>query len=76
MTISYMLGALFNAESQPDLISILDENKDLSKICGFNNYAPVQSTFSRAFNNELFHNPLDLLVNNIQKLIGLKKVHK
>ena len=76
MVLSYMLGTLFNVESQPDLISKIRENEFFSKACGFNPYIPVQSTFSRAFNNELYHNPLDLLINNIQKLIGLKKVHK
>lgn len=76
MVKSYMLGILFNVESQPDLISTIRENEVFSKECGFNDYIPVQSTFSRAFNNELYHNPLDLLINNIQKLIALKKVHK
>ena len=76
MVLSYMLGTLFNVESQPDLISKIRENEFFSKACGFNPYIPVQSTFSRAFNNELYHNPLDLLIYNIQKLIGLKKVHK
>ena len=76
MVTSYMLGSIFNVESQPDLVSLLYENEELSKITGFKNDIPVQSTFSRSFNNELFHNPLDLFINNIQRLIGLKQVHK
>ena len=76
MTMSYMFGSLFKVESQPDLVSLLNENEELSKIIGFKDYIPVQSTFSRSFNNELFHNPLDLLINNMQRFIGLKQVHK
>ena len=76
MVKSYMLGNLYNVESQLDLISIMHENKVFSKICGFNDDIPVQSTFSRAFNNELYHNPLDLFISNLQRLIGLKKIHK
>ena len=76
MVTSYMLGTLFNVESQPDLISTMRENEIFSKQCGFNDDIPVQSTFSRAFNNGMYHNPLDLLISNIQKLIGLKKIHK
>ena len=51
-----MLGTLFNFESRPDLTSIIRENEFSSIVCGFNAYIPVKSTFSRGFNNKLYHN--------------------
>lgn len=58
------------------IISFSHDKKIFGKQCSFNDDIPVQSTFSGAFNNGMYHNPLDLLISNIQKLIGLNKIHK
>jgi hypothetical protein len=71
-----MLAQLLQARSQRDFVGILESAANWRQFCGFQNDVPVQSTFSRHWNNENYFKPLDQLFLDLQKLIAMKKVHK
>lgn len=72
---SYMVAHVKNIDSQRNVVKFLSDDEKWLKIVGFEKEIPVQSTFSRHWNNEQYIDGLDSIYTNLQELIGYKKVH-
>ena len=75
MFITYLATQVLQPRSQRDFVSQLQKSKSWQDTLGFGNDIPVQTTFSRYWNNPGYHNPLDELFLALQRLVELKKIH-
>lgn len=72
---SYMIAHVKNVDSQRNVVKFLTDEEKWLKITGFEKEIPVQSTFSRHWNNDQYVDALDSIFTNLQELIGHKKIH-
>ena len=71
MFIAYLATQVLQTRSQRDFDNQLQQSKSGQDTLGFGNDIPVQTTFSRYWNNLGYHKPLDELFLDLQKLVGL-----
>ena len=72
---AYMAALLLQPRSQRDFLDNLGIGSVWRGVCGFANDLPVQSTFSRYWNNPAYHDPTDKLFLGVQELVKHKNIH-